>query len=192
MDTYVLKEAGDRDGGYVQEGDTYREATDQELASNVPLYKFMKANADLYESTTVKYAKTVKHDVKEDASDVTIKAFVAEDGTLEFVGLGEGEFTIKETTVPDGYNKIGDITVVIDWEAPAEGSNNCDWTVTVNGVEVENANDVGLYEFEVENKSGATLPETGGMGTTIFYIAGGVLVVGAVVLMVTKKRMSVR
>ena len=44
----------------------------------------------------------------------------------------------------------------------------------------------------VENKSGATLPETGGIGTTIFYVVGAVLVIGAGVLFVTKRRMSTR
>ena len=44
--------------------------------------------------------------------------------------------------------------------------------------------------MEIENKYGTELPSTGGMGTTIFYIIGSVLVIGAVVLLVTKKRMS--
>ena len=42
---------------------------------------------------------------------------------------------------------------------------------------------------EVSNQSGTELPSTGGMGTTLFYVLGGVLVAAAVVLLVTKKRM---
>ncbi|MBQ4089205.1 MAG: LPXTG cell wall anchor domain-containing protein, partial [Clostridia bacterium] len=42
----------------------------------------------------------------------------------------------------------------------------------------------------VVNKSGTMLPETGGIGTTLFYVIGGVLVAAAVVLLVTRKRMS--
>ena len=49
----------------------------------------------------------------------------------------------------------------------------------------------GGNAMDVVNQSGATLPETGGTGTTIFYVVGGLLTVGAVVLLVTKKRMSV-
>ena len=44
--------------------------------------------------------------------------------------------------------------------------------------------------FDIANNSGATLPETGGIGTTLFYVIGGLLVVGAGVLLVTKKRMG--
>ena len=51
--------------------------------------------------------------------------------------------------------------------------------------------DNGTVGTEIENNAGATLPETGGTGTTIFYVVGGLLTVGAVVLLVTKKRMSV-
>ena len=49
----------------------------------------------------------------------------------------------------------------------------------------------GNNAIQVINKSGTLLPETGGMGTTLFYAAGGVLVLAAVVVFVTKKRMSV-
>ena len=48
----------------------------------------------------------------------------------------------------------------------------------------------GILHGEIENKSGIELPETGGIGTTIFYAIGGLLVVAAVVLLVTKKRMA--
>ena len=45
-------------------------------------------------------------------------------------------------------------------------------------------------KLEVENKTGTELPSTGGMGTTIFYVLGAILLAGATVLLITKKRMS--
>ena len=48
----------------------------------------------------------------------------------------------------------------------------------------------GVVSANIENQSGAQLPSTGGIGTTIFYVVGGLLVVAAGVLLVTRKRMS--
>jgi LPXTG-motif cell wall-anchored protein len=48
----------------------------------------------------------------------------------------------------------------------------------------------GCYHFQVANNKGATLPGTGGMGTTIFYVVGGLLIVCAGALLVTKIRMG--
>ena len=63
------------------------------------------------------------------------------------------------------------------------------WTVTENGTALI-ADSEYLYAFNVENNSGTELPSTGGIGTTIFYIVGSLLAVGAVILLVTKKRMG--
>ena len=56
----------------------------------------------------------------------------------------------------------------------------------VQGATVQN----GIITMTIENDKGSTLPETGGIGTTIFYVVGGILVVGAGVLLVAKKRMN--
>ena len=59
-------------------------------------------------------------------------------------------------------------------------------TIEVN-VDIET---IAATAVVVVNKAGTELPSTGGMGTTVFYVLGTVLVLGAVVLLVTKKRMS--
>ncbi len=89
-------------------------------------------------------------------------------GSFGVYGLAYGEYYLVETKAPAGYNLSSDPIKV---------------TITGSSHLAENT-------IQVTNNAGATLPETGGMGTTIFYIVGGIMVVAAVVLLVTKKRMS--
>lgn len=85
-----------------------------------------------------------------------------------FMGLSDGTYTLVETTVPAGFNKAIDTEVIIE-------AKNYD----LNNLE---------KKIQIENKQGILLPSTGGMGTTILYILGFILVIGAVVLLVSKKR----
>ena len=101
-----------------------------------------------------------------------------ETGKFQIEGLEQGTYYLKETTTPAGYNTCDVVTVVI-------GENG-----VLNPVEGEDGTVTGEPEIKVLNNVGATLPETGGMGTTVFYVLGAVLVLGAVVLLVTKKRMA--
>lgn len=93
------------------------------------------------------------------------------DSALVLNGLDAGTYSLEEAKAPDGYNKLtAPVTV----------------TITEDGKVNETANGT-VY---VSNNAGATLPSTGGMGTTLFYVIGGGLMVAAVVLLVTKKRME--
>lgn len=107
-------------------------------------------------------------------------------GNISFVGLYEGTYTLTEIKAPEGYNLLAaPLTVVITFDEANER-----WSATVDGVDVNM--DSGSINYNVENNAGVVLPSTGGIGTTIFYVIGGILVVGAGVLLVTKKRMSSR
>ncbi len=94
-----------------------------------------------------------------------------DDGVAYFNGLADGTYYLVETKAPDGYNRL---------EEPHE--------VVVAGSVTDTAKLTAIAK--VANSTGTELPSTGGMGTTVFYVLGFALVMGAVVLLVTKKRMS--
>ena len=133
----------------------------------------------LYKEETIENTKTTKYykwnaaekkvEWVTDMKDADVKK-TDEYGEASFDGLANGTYYLVETKAPAGYNQL---------TAPV--------TITVNGGTTETALTV---TERVENQAGTLLPSTGGMGTTIFYVLGFVLVVGAGVLLVTKKRMS--
>ena len=92
-------------------------------------------------------------------------------GEATFGGLADGAYYLVETKAPAGYNQL---TAPV--EVPVAGSDTEVAKLTVTA--------------KVANSAGTLLPSTGGMGTTVFYVLGFTLVMGAVVLLVTKKRMS--
>lgn len=120
-------------------------------------------------------------------------------GVIVVKGVKSGSYEITEVTAPAGYNKL---TAPVTVEAVKTSSTSTHTTVYLD--KDGNVVDVSAKEIEVKvdidtiaatavvvvNKAGTELPSTGGMGTTVFYVLGTVLVLGAVVLLVTKKRMS--
>lgn len=114
--------------------------------------------------------------------------------TFEFTGLDDGTYRLVETKTPSGYNTIApaEFTVTASHEIQSDDPRLTALTGTMTSgtitftAEEEN----GALKTDVVNKAGATLPETGGMGTTMIYVVGGILVLAAVVLLVTKKRMA--
>lgn len=105
------------------------------------------------------------------------------DGKVTFGKLGVGTYTIVETKSPTGYNKLAEpITIQITATPSDEG---CTWSYKKDNGTASNSN-----SFMIENSQGSTLPSTGGVGTKLFYLFGGMLAVGSGVVLVTKKRMS--
>lgn len=138
-----------------------------------------------------------KNDQGEFVSVGTKTAITPEGGNVanQFIwyGLDDGEYKISETKTPDGYNTIGDIgfTITADhdilWEA--QGQSEVLNSLT-GGDKFTGLVETGSVTAKVINEAGALLPETGGIGTTIFYIVGGLLVFAAVVVLITKKRIK--
>lgn len=124
----------------------------------------------------------------------------AADGIFKIAGLDDGTYYLREIQAPNGYNLLeNDVKLVIT----ADTANGQAWnsgiaadalrglTIAVNDGEPQPGNtETGVVNVTVENNQGATLPETGGMGTTLFYIIGGLLVVGAGILLVVRIRMK--
>lgn len=108
---------------------------------------------------------------------------------FEWIGLDDGDYKLVETTTPAGYNTIAPIEFTIT--AEHELLSDDPRLTALNGGDLFTGEvSTGALSADVENKAGITLPETGGMGTTMFYIIGGILVLSAVVLLVTKRRMA--
>ena len=117
------------------------------------------------------------------------------DQMTQFVwkGLDDGNYKLVETTTPAGYNTIAPIEFTISaehnltWESEAQ---TAILTKLEGGDMFTGEVSTGALTGNVINKSGVELPETGGIGTTIFYTMGGMLALGAAILLITKKRMG--
>jgi fimbrial isopeptide formation D2 family protein/LPXTG-motif cell wall-anchored protein len=107
----------------------------------------------------------------EDIKDATEYVSDSEGVVPAFTGLANGTYTVIENTVPEGYNKAEDSTFTIEEH---------DYTD-------ENLN----QKATVINKAGIILPHTGGIGTTIFNVIGTILVIGAGVMLVARRRMNI-
>ncbi len=140
--------------------------------------------------------------LKDDAYYVTkLMTKVAESETsFEFKGIDDGTYVLVETTIPDGYNAFKSVEVKVtashtddNAQAPAVPLTLTSLSAT-GGFTAEEGTETGTFsgviDTDIENNKGAQLPSTGGIGTTIFYVVGGVLVLAAIILLVTKKRMS--
>ena len=148
---------------YKMDGETKKYAKFAETGTNTSIYKLTGWDADASNAAKVKTPAS---------------------GNIQFEGLDAGTYYLEETTAPTGYNKLtAPITVVISSTLPTTGG-TASYTVTADGATTTD------YTVRVENKAGTELPSTGGIGTTLFYVIGGGLMVAAIVLLVTKKRME--
>ncbi|WP_337642596.1 SpaA isopeptide-forming pilin-related protein, partial [Anthropogastromicrobium sp.] len=119
---------------------------------------------------------------------------------FEWKGLDDGDYMLTEVITPAGYNTIAPIkfTVNADHNITWEGENRNTILTSLTGnaatgdITFTANDDKTELATNVVNNKGSELPSTGGMGTTIFYVVGSILVLGAAILLITKKRMSAR
>lgn len=111
----------------------------------------------------------------------TYKITSDSDGLVHVKGLDVGTYSLTEITAPTGYAmSTSSVSVVV----------SSDGSVTANGTTADQDKVSGSYTVMFANSTSEEMPTTGGIGTTIFYVVGGVLVIGAVILLITKKRMN--
>lgn len=137
---------------------------------------------------------------------------ITNDKAITFVGFSSGTYQLKETKAPTGYNllkdpvqieiteneektqatlTVGESTQTIGVDVNDNTKNHFAATVTPTNETGEDADQNTIVDgVQIVNLTGAELPSTGGIGTTLFYIVGGLLIVGAAVLLITKKRVS--
>lgn len=95
------------------------------------------------------------------------------DGKLQFTGLKEGTYKVKETKAPEGFNLLKDpITVTISAQYDENTGKLTSWSVTNGSTTADGKTPV----ITVQNNKGVTLPETGGMGTVLFTVFGVAIV----------------
>lgn len=123
-----------------------------------------------------------------------------ENGLFKVAGLDDGTYALRETKAPSGYNSLAkDVELTI----AATTVNNQSWTgtpsdaltaltITIDGQTDQGNTDTGVVNAAIENNKGLTLPSTGGIGTIIFYIAGGLLMAGAITFFVLKKKKTAK
>lgn len=120
-----------------------------------------------------------------DADTTTVTEIVTTTGTSGIVikGLDADTYHLIEAQAPVGYNLLSnDIAVQLSRTGNANGA------VTITSTS-SNAQADG-QKIKVENKTGALLPHTGGIGTTIFYLIGGIMILGAFVTFIVRRKMS--
>ena len=131
------------------------------------------------------------------------KIEAGETTTFEFTGADAGKYKLVETTVPDGYNKADDL--VFEVKGTYEAVNNDDplKAPRLTKLEIfdENGNSItgegkvfttnlaaGTATTNIKNLTGSELPSTGGMGTTVLYAAGTLMILAAAAFLVMKKK----
>lgn len=127
------------------------------------------------------------------AEEAATKVKTPANGNIKFEGLDAGTYYLEETDAPEGYNTLtAPIEVIIERTLPKDSAE----AATFGGQAIKygqtNATTGTDHLVPVENNRGTTLPGTGGIGTTIFYVVGGGLMAAAAILLITKKRMENR
>ena len=129
-------------------------------------------------------------------ADKEIKAVISGDknDVFTFSGLDDGDYVLKETKTPDGYNTANDIEFTIkadhSIESDAPELNSLSGDKVTGNITLKADKTEGSLSTPVQNLKGSVLPSTGGAGRVAIYVIGAILVVGGGIVLVTKKRVK--
>ena len=184
--------------------------TKNDKNENVPLkgaeftlYKEVVADKDNNYPTGAKTGATLKSELetvnpsikagalKDDAYyvEAATRKTDADGDTFDFERIDDGTYVLVETLIPAGYNAWDAAEFEIKATHELDSDNPKLLTLTGGNLFAGEVS-TGILDTDIVNNQGSTLPGTGGMGTTLFYIVGAILVIGAGVILVTKKRMN--
>lgn len=149
--------------------------------------------ADLYKLDNVNEG-TVSTTEKYEGKYVVVSVIAPGSGKTQFKWTGEdaGEYVLRESVIPTGYNGAQDVTFTVKATYDTTSTDPKLTNLTCDPASAQFTCTLKDVTTSVANKSGSTLPETGGMGTTIIYILGAALVIGAGVVLVSRKRTNDR
>lgn len=130
-----------------------------ENASEIDAIKF-NSNGEVY-----------RYDADQKNGNTTLVSHA--NGYIKIQGLEAGKYYLKETEAPKGYNKI---QKSIEIEILDDGTIKVDGTAIADGI------------VKVQNNTGSLLPSTGGMGTTLIYVVGSILVLASGIVLFSKRK----
>lgn len=148
--------------------------------------EFLLYNSDKSKSATIENGKFVAW--VDGAGGTTLTG-----GNITVKGLDDGTYYMKETKAPQGYNLPTGNDAFFEVEVTATTVNNQAWSGTPGDALTALAGDEESdwdVDVAIGNTKGSSLPETGGIGTTLFYLGGGAMVAVAGVYLISKKRMK--
>lgn len=176
---YVIRDKANEEAN---ETDIYLKASDIELFSSI-IAGGTSVGVDYYENINGVITK-VTGNFKYSVETLTRESTAGT--SFSWKGVDDGHYIIIETQTPPGYNTLDPIE--FDVVAEHEEESEDPVLISVDGDPfMPTEENMGILQAELMNRSGGVLPTTGGIGTTLFYVLGGLLVLGAGILLVVKK-----
>lgn len=175
------------------DGDTGKTPKDKNI---VFTYKTVVNKVDQNKASLKGAGFTLQKKVKKEDGTTEykeVKSFTAgEDTTFTFSGLDDGDYKLIESTTPAGYNTITPIEFTISAEHNTTADEptliSLSGEATTGEATFTADTSAGSLTTDIVNQKGSTLPSTGGIGTTIFYVAGCAMVVLAGVMITARKK----